>query len=211
MQTNGKLCSLTTTTKNTTDSDNNQVLKLERQVLKKRVKRDFLELSSGEAHQPQLGRPAASPHLLRPTAGRPAHHQLTRPANQLPSQQTTPANGQRRPNYPGNQQMAATLTTSGQQRHGPFLDQLDTAPSGPAPFFSQPGPSNLSHKQTRPLPPPLSTSGNSTQSALVGAAASNSSSGQLRRAPFDDPSWPLMWYLVSSCSCLKFGFLGFAS
>lgn len=159
------------------------MLELKRQVLKRRVKRDFLELA-GPAPGQQPARPAPM-QLLRPAPGRPAHHQYTRPANQLPGGLVA---AQRRP--------GVSPPTAGRHHQQPGAGEaLEPASSGPGALFAPPAP----YKQ-RPPAPPLADAGPGPLSHH--AQAHNST---LRPAPFTDPSWPLMWYLVSVCKLFPAG------
>lgn len=168
------------------------MLLLERQVLKKRVKRDFLEFSISEqpgaaAWQPTGqpgGRPRVQqPQLLRPPGNqRPAHHQYTRPANQAPANRN-PAVGQRpmaRPPPP------LPLDQIGRQQ----ADLLEAAASSPSGLLFQ------QQQQATQMPPFLNPGAGAGRAKPVAGNATLSQVNQTR--PFNDPSWPLMWYLVSN-------------
>lgn len=222
--------------------NNEQVLKLERQVLKKRVKRDFIDLGNQPTVSGSLGEHAVnraqqqqqpngfSPRpiqMLQPNgAGRPA--QYLRPANQPPGSlhyhqppagQAAPQNAATMPQlqvenrrlgsghplvaFPSLSNNAGSVRLKPAQQQ--YFDQLEMTPSGPPPFFLH---ANFSaNQQQRPPPPPIQFS----EQRHHGANHNSSTPAQFeqanqtaRPAPFNDPSWPLMWYLVSSLSRLSY-------
>jgi hypothetical protein len=212
------------------------VLKFERQVLKRRVKRDFIDLGNpataplGNGNGGGLARNAAQAHLqlqqsqqrqmLRPAA-RPG--QLLRPPNQAPANQQ-----HYQQHYADTRRLGQPQTRPiGQhqqqkQQQASFFEQLDMTPSGPVPFFMHAnysggpsssvgggGPANSINNKHRPPPPPI-------QMSVAGSELHHQRNNQTfhqhhhqqqqhqpnetagaRPAPFNDPSWPLMWYLVS--------------
>lgn len=185
-----------------------QVLLLERQVLKRRVKRDFLDLrmapttstqSSGvhldSTYAPGGARTLAAnrappkpanqaprqqhqqAHLLRPAPpARLAQHQYTRPANQAPSAAYR-AHLQQAPGLAG--APPSVRLASGGHR-----------PASQLPVWSgQPDAAELlevAASNVRPAPP-----------KPLGANLSSPAAPAKPSAPFNDPSWPLLWYLVS--------------
>lgn len=162
------------------------MLLLERQVLKKRVKRDFLELQAGsegeqwrqpvarlqQAAQQRLGQSAQTQQqLLRPAnqvPQRPAHHQFTRPANQAPGASRGPA---QRP-YPMSADLGLART----------FDALESSATSSA----------LLYQQLRRPPQPQQQAGNVSQQQVFA-----NQSGSSNSRPFNDPGWASMWYLVS--------------
>lgn len=167
------------------------MLLLERQLLKRRVKRDFLELNHGRsqsnAKQQQVStrpnqqlQPQMQMQLLLPNSNsnsnfsRPAYHQYSRPANQPVS-----------PARPSQQQLKPSARLQQPTFLRPpfgFRDHWEEGVAGGHEPLEASG-SSLSalHYQTRPSP-------------HDGHQPSNSSG---KHQPFNDPSWPLMWYLVS--------------
>lgn len=183
---------------------------LERQVLKRRVKRDFLDLRLAPStttqtssllldHAYAAGLPArgyaargplkpanqaprlqqaAPPQQLRPPGpARPGQHQYTRPANQAPAA-TYRARLQQAPQLGVAQAPSVRLASGGHRpasQLGAWPESLETL--------------EVAASSLRPAPPrPLA--GN--------LSATGSPTTQLRpSAPFNDPSWPLLWYLVS--------------
>lgn len=120
--------------------------------------------------------PPGSGQRLRPAnQGRPPHHQLLRPANQARHQFTRPANQapalafRVRPSPPPSPSRAE-LAEPGE----PLDAAASSSPAG-LQLSLAPGP-----RQPRP---PL----NGSHPAPTNAS----------KAPFNDPSWPLLWYLVS--------------
>lgn len=209
------------------------MLLLERQVLKRRVKRDFLDLpppppnyqnvDNQNANYARSNNQQGSQLLLQQqqqqrnslrsgqqqAQPRPSQHgQYTRPANQPPAQHP----GQRihlGPNRLNSMRLGPTstggghtppplLTDSGhnEPRTMEILESAATnllyqqaaslAGAGLTASASVP----LGHKQ-RPQLAPSNASFAQVQHANKTGAKSD------RRAPFNDPSWPLMWYLVS--------------
>lgn len=211
-----------------------QVLTFERQVLKRRVKRDFIDLGQpptvngpGQGgrgaqthqnqHSPSLslhnGQQQRQPVQMNRPAARPS--QFLRPPNQPPANQMGAFNYHQHQQTHG-QTVGSNLQYSDNRRLGQsqlqppnqrahFFDQLEMNSSGPVPFFLH---ANFSNAQAnggagssninkhRPPPPPIQ------MSATSGELQRNNqtfhyANETLRQAPFNDPSWPLMWYLVS--------------
>lgn len=205
-------------------------------MLKRRVKRDFIELEppplksssarlerahSQQVRPPNQARPPPSAQqVLRPApmaGGRNhapqqqqhQHHPPTRPANQPP------------PSTPNRLSSQAPRLGAGGSSLLDFpdsLDSLEVSASTPsvlnfgAAFNRQQAP-NQQQQQQR-VYQNSSSSSSSTQMPLIVSsvivAPANQTSGRIHgnnnnnnsslvdERPFNDPSWPLMWYLVSS-------------
>ena len=152
------------------------MLKLERQLLKRRVKRDFLEPPS-LGQQQQLNQAQGQPNE---PSGQLAHNrmQLLRPAARpgLGQQQRPFASLVRPP----------TAASDGRRLPPPPQEPLEPAGSGPAGALLA-GPRR---------PQPLGAAASSPRAQFANSTAASA-------APFNDPSWPLMWYLVSASLHLR--------
>lgn len=233
-----------------------QVLRLERQVLKRRVKRDFIELRSDiQPQQPQLH--LANRSQLRHSSAGSSSAQLlalgiNRPANQVPARgkpQQQHSNAQSVPfeghtsagggfhvatnnnNNRPNQQANGHVRPPNQQpiyaggRYPQAHHQAGLARLGAGRLSSIPGDmislgstlqpelllasdsiASVISSQHRPannmIPNPMLYTTTTTESvSQVNNGSSmrpvNGSISSSKRAPFNDPSWPQMWYLVS--------------
>lgn len=218
-----------------------QVLLLERQVLKRRVKRDFLELGANQAPAAlgtRLGAAAAQadpagwpslaalaggasegpaqvrlqphtspqqqqqlqlqqahlsalggqarPHVQQAKPGLmriPAHHHYTRPANQAVN--------------PHPQRVATGRLLA---EPAPYQQEsLETAATGSSLLYQQ-----LANGLAASQPSSAAAKGANASIAAGGQRApfANGTSGGNKQMPFNDPSWPLMWYLVSTNSLI---------
>lgn len=194
------------------------MLRFERQVLKRRVKRDFIELQS---HHQQT--PASSPSPSQSTQAKQqvrfpplgSGSQL-RPANQVAAvvSKVAPSYGRpvaaqlsHRADHPIR---AGQSSSTSRPSHGQFIRPANQQPAGR--YSQHPHLQPLSQASGRVngaanhLSADLLLASDSIATASQANAAhqqqqttpSNQAQGSRNKtAPFNDPSWPLMWYLVS--------------
>lgn len=202
-------------------------------MLKRRVKRDFIDLgnpppmSSGGLsrgaqthHQqpPQTGQQRQPMQMTRPTA-RPSL--FLRPPNQAPAHQMGSFSSYQQQQPPGQTggfmqyadnrrfggQSQIQMQQSPNQHHhhqqAQASDQLEMNSSGPIPFFLHANFSNVqsgsgsSINKHRPPPPPIQMNAASGELQRSNQTFHYANETLRSAAPFNDPSWPLMWYLVS--------------
>lgn len=192
------------------------MLLLERQVLKRRVKRDFLDLppnyqnvDNQNANYARSNNPQGSQLIQQQrNPNRPGqqlqprpfpHGQQTRPANQQPAVQRTFQLGNAgrlnalRPNPSAAALTPPPLLTDSSHNEPRTMEILESAATSllyHQASLSAAASAPLGHKQRPQLAP-----SNSSFSQV--SHTNQSSSKSDRQAPFNDPSWPLMWYLVS--------------